>query len=88
MFRSLTSLIRVPAFRFATEAPKTAPNTKAIDKAKAKADNARLTLYKNGELTTRTAIALKSQEDVQSYVIKTVQNYFRTTYREGTIMWT
>jgi hypothetical protein len=42
-----------------------------------------LTYYKDGQLTTRTAITLKKQEDIESYVIKTVQNYFRTTYKQG-----
>lgn len=79
MFRSIKSFMR-PLYRFAAEAGK---ETKALDKAKAKSDANRLTLYQNGELTTRSAVTLKSKEDVESYVIKTVQNYFRTTYKEG-----
>lgn len=79
MFRSIKSLIRPTIFRFATETQSKA----VVDKAKVKADTNRLTLYQNGELTTRTAVTLKSQEDVESYVIKTVQNYFRTTYKDG-----
>ena len=84
MFRGLQTLLRPSAFRFATQSAKDAP--KALDKAKAKSEANRLTLYQNGELTTRSAVTLKSKEDVESYVIKTVQNYFRTTYKEGIII--
>lgn len=43
-----------------------------------------LTYYKDGQLVNRTALTLKKQEDIESYVVKTVQNYFRTTYKQGT----
>ena len=43
-----------------------------------------LTYYKDGQLVNRSALVLKKQEDIESYVIKTVQNYFRTTYKQGT----
>lgn len=43
-----------------------------------------LTFYRDGQLTTRTAIALKKKEDIEAYVVKTIQNYFRTTYKAGT----
>jgi hypothetical protein len=43
-----------------------------------------LTYYKDGQLVNRTSITLKKQEDIESYVVKTVQNYFRTTYKQGT----
>lgn len=42
-----------------------------------------LTYYKDGQLTTRSAIVLKKKEDIEGYVIKTIQNYFRTTYKAG-----
>lgn len=42
-----------------------------------------LTQYKDGQLVNRTSITLKKQEDIESYVVKTVQNYFRTTYKNG-----
>jgi len=45
-----------------------------------------LTYYKDGQLVNRTSITLKKQEDIESYVIKTVQNYFRTTYKQGNIL--
>jgi hypothetical protein len=45
-----------------------------------------ITQYKEGQLVNRTAITLKKQEDIESYVIKTVQNYFRTTYKNGTFL--
>ena len=42
-----------------------------------------ITHYREGQLVNRTSIILKKQEDIESYVIKTVQNYFRTTYKNG-----
>lgn len=53
---------------------------------KVKSDNSTksLTYYKDGQLTTRTAITLKKKEDIEAYIIKTIQNYFRTTYKAGT----
>ena len=42
-----------------------------------------ITQYKEGQLVNRTSITLKKHEDIESYVIKTVQNYFRTTYKNG-----
>ena len=46
MFRGLQTLLRPSAFRFATQSAKDAP--KALDKAKAKSEANRLTLYQNG----------------------------------------
>ena len=83
MLRSVRSLFRPSLFRFATEASKEGQPTKAVEKAKAKSESNKLTFYQNGELATRSSIVLKGKEDVESYVIKTVQNYFRTTYKEG-----
>lgn len=45
-----------------------------------------LTYYRNGELVTRNAITLKKEEDIEAYVVKTVQDYFRTTYKQGTAL--
>lgn len=42
-----------------------------------------LTFYKDGQLTTRSQIVLKKTEDIESYVVKTVQNYYRSTYKNG-----
>lgn len=56
-----------------------------VQKASSKGSSAsNLTFYRDGQLVNRTAITLKKQEDIESYVIKTVQNYFRTTYKQGT----
>ena len=63
-------------FRFSNEVAKTA--------AKPTTATSGLTYYKDGQLVNRTSITLKKQEDIESYVIKTVQNYFRTTYKQGT----
>lgn len=71
---SCNKLIQLSTFTFAKDVQ---TNVKANDNPK------NLTFYKNGQLTTRTAITLKKTEDIESYVIKTLQNYFRTTYRQG-----
>ena len=56
---------------------------KEVAKASTAALSANLTYYKDGQLVNRTQIVLKKQEDIEAYVIKTVQNYFRTTYKNG-----
>jgi hypothetical protein len=61
-------------YRFSSEVTKTA--------AKA-TSTAGLTYYKDGLLVNRTSITLKKQEDIEAYVVKTIQNYFRTTYKQG-----
>ena len=78
MIRRSLNLLRLasaPRFGFATEV-----------QTQVKKDNApkNLTYYKDGQITTRTAITLKKKEDIEAYVIKTIQNYFRTTYKNGT----
>ena len=62
--------------RFATEVQKS--NTKTGS------SSSTITQYKEGQLVNRTALTLKKTEDIEAYVIKTVQNYFRTTYKNGT----
>jgi hypothetical protein len=70
----LSNIIKRVPFLFSSE----------VQKASGKsASTGGLTHYKDGQLITRTAITLKKQEDIESYVIKTVQNYFRTTYKQG-----
>lgn len=71
----LSNIIRRVAL-FSTEVQKS--NTKSTS------SSSTITQYKEGQLVNRTAITLKKQEDIESYVIKTVQNYFRTTYKNGT----
>ncbi len=70
----LRNLIKT-SFLFSTEVQKS--------NSKSSASTSGLTYYKDGQLVNRTAITLKKQEDIESYVIKTVQNYFRTTYKQG-----
>lgn len=43
-----------------------------------------ITYYKDGQITTRSYLTLKKKEDIEGYVIKTIQNYFRTTHKAGT----
>ncbi len=47
------------------------------------ASSANVTTYKDGQLVNRTSLILKKQEDIEQYVIKTVQGYFRTTHKNG-----
>lgn len=61
-------------YKFANEVQKT--TTKA-------ASSSGLTYYKDGQLTTRQNIVLKKTEDIESYVIRTIQNYYRSTYKQG-----
>lgn len=75
MFKNISLLI--PRFAFAKEVQQTA--TKASQAAG-------LTYYKDGQLTTRSQIVLKKTEDIESYVIKTVQNYYRSTFKQGTLV--
>lgn len=56
---------------------------KDVAKAGATASGQGLTYYKDGQLTTRTHLVLKKTEDIESYVIKTIQEYYRTTYKQG-----
>ena len=70
MLRTLSRLLP----RFSTE----------VQKSSAKPSSSGLTYYKDGQLVNRTSLTLKKQEDIESYVVKTVQNYFRTTYKQGT----
>lgn len=73
MFRNIVQ--RLSLFQgFATEVQKAASKNTS---------GAGLTYYKEGQLVNRTSITLKKQEDIESYVVKTVQNYFRTTYKQG-----
>lgn len=69
MLRTLSRLFP----RFSTE----------VQKSSAKPSSSGLTYYKDGQLVNRTSLTLKKQEDIESYVIKTIQNYFRTTYKQG-----
>lgn len=55
-----------------------------VAKSASKASTASgLTYYKDGQLTTRQSIVLKKTEDIESYVVKTIQNYYRSTYKQG-----
>jgi hypothetical protein len=71
----LSNLIKlVPKFSFAKEVAKAGSGSTG---------SANLTHYKDGQLVNRSQLVLKQKEDVEAYVIKTVQNYFRTTYKNG-----
>ena len=72
MIKNISLLL--PRFRFANEVQKT--STKS-------AQASGLTFYKDGQLTTRQQIVLKKTEDIESYVVKVIQNYYRSTYKQG-----
>lgn len=72
MFRNLTATIL--KFNFAKEVAKAGQTTHS---------GAGLTYYKDGQLTTRTHLVLKKTQDIEAYVIQTIQNYYRTTYKQG-----
>jgi hypothetical protein len=74
MLRNFSKLLS-NNYRFATEVQKASSSSSS---------GAGLTYYKDGQITTRNALVLKKTEDIEAYVIKTVQNYFRTTYKNGT----
>lgn len=54
-----------------------------VQKAVKNINGAGLTYYKEGELVTRQSLVLKKTEDIEAYVIKTIQAYYRTTYKQG-----
>jgi hypothetical protein len=70
----LTNLVKRVAL-YASEVQKSA--------VKSTASGSTITQYKEGQLVNRTALTLKKEEDIEAYVVKTVQNYFRTTYKNG-----
>ena len=72
MLRNLVKRVAL----FATEVQK--------GSASAATANTTITQYREGQLVNRSAITLKKEEDIEAYVVKTVQNYFRTTYKNGT----
>lgn len=39
--------------------------------------------YKGGQLVTRTALVLKKQDDIESFVLNLIKNYFRTTNKSN-----
>ena len=71
-------MIRVPCFNFAAE-------EKAVVSEKVKAPEKHKTLqrYVDGQLVTRNALILKKEEDIESYVVTLLKNYFRTTNKNG-----
>ena len=77
MLRNFTKLL-ANNYRFATEVQKASKPTTS--------SGAGLTYYKDGQIATRNALVLKKEEDIEAYVIKTIQNYFRTTYKNGTCL--
>lgn len=42
--------------------------------------------YQNGELIQRTALVLKSKENIEDYVFKLIKEHFRTTFTDGLVL--
>lgn len=73
----LSSIIKfVPRFTFAKEVAKASSGS---------ASSSNLTYYKDGQIVNRSQLVLKNQQDIEAYIIKTVQNYFRSTYKNGIV---
>ena len=74
IFTNIKQISRILSkYQFASEVQKSTKNL----------NGAGLTYYKEGELVTRQSLVLKKQEDIEAYVIKTIQGYYRTTYKQG-----
>ncbi len=75
MLRIATKFFTGNNFKFATAVQKST-NSKSTSSGD-------LTYYKDGQLVTRSAIVLKEKQDIEAYVIKIIQNYPRTTFKNG-----
>ena len=70
-------LTRLPLYAFSAEEKAVTEKVKAAEKAKP------LQRYVDGQLVTRNALTLKKEEDIESYVVTLLKNYFRTTNKGG-----
>ena len=68
-----------PLAGFASDAKSTEVSTK-VEKQQKRKD---ISAYVEGQIVNRNHLALKKEEDIDSYVIKTIRNYFRTTNKNG-----
>ena len=86
MFRLLLSktpirLVSPRIFSFA------AAEEKAVsEKVKTPIQQKTLSKYLDGQLVNRTYLILKKEEDIESYVVNLVRNYFRTTNKMGIVL--
>ena len=39
--------------------------------------------YENGQMVSQQQVQLRDSQQVEDYVLKTIKNYFRTTYKDG-----
>lgn len=77
LLRAPSKFLRFPLFQFSTEEKAVSETVKAPEKQR------NLAKYIDGQLVTRSAIILKKEEDIESYVVNLVKNYFRTTNKAG-----
>lgn len=75
LIKTPSRLLRIPTYQFATEEKAVSQKVNNIKTQQS------LQKYVDGQLVTRTAIILKKEEDIESYVLNLVKNYFRTTNR-------
>lgn len=66
-----------PLYWFASEEKAVSASVKTAKKEQP------LQKYVDGQLVTRTALTLKKEEDIESYVLNLIRNYFRTTNKGG-----
>ena len=80
--RHFSRLIRVPKRTFIPRELIT-PDASPQDLKNNDPKRPGLIRYNRGELEYRPYLVLRSQQNIQEYVISLVKNYFRTTYKEG-----
>ncbi len=54
---------------------------KAAEQPKKEAKKKDVQVYRDGQIVNRTAIVLKKEQDIESYVLSVIRGYFRTTNR-------
>lgn len=79
LIRSTRRLFKIKKYTFsATEVTKKKVNTDST--------NDSIMQYQNGELIQRTALVLKSKENIEDYVFKLIKDHFRTTFTDGLLL--
>ena len=80
--RQLIRLLRTPFSRTFSNGDVMSSSSSPLE-LKNNASRSGLMTYNQGELEFRPYLVLKSQQNIEEYVISLVRNYFRTTYKNG-----
>ena len=80
--RQLSRLLRTPLARTFSQG-EVLSSSSPLANLKNDASRPGLVTYNNGELEFRPYLVLKSQQNIEEYVISLVRSYFRTTYKNG-----